>query len=74
MFLIFCIARRHQAYIMYTALPNFYQAEKNGHRTGTERNEGKKRRTQRKRKRKEMKVGKRKRDKSHCVREKRKSH
>lgn len=28
----------------------------------------------RKRKRKEMKVGKRKRDKSHCVREKRESH
>lgn len=27
-----------QAYIVYTTLPNFYQAEKNGHRPGMEGN------------------------------------
>lgn len=63
-------ARRYIIYV--TTLPNFCQAEKNGHRTGTERNEGKERHTQRREKEKKKRDEswkKKKRQKPLCERE-----
>ena len=60
-----------QAYIIYvTTLPNFCRAEKNGHQTGTERNEGKKRqRRENEKEKRDESWKKKKRQKPLCERE-----